>query len=97
MHYSSKMAINFVKDNEMKTNLTRWNTKRFLKGRNEKQIGALQFFEVYKLSKDVGVREIKIFSSIVHSARALFGNKTLTTVSNFRLKGNGNKKFYRLI
>ena len=40
----------------MKTNLTRFNTKQFLKVRKEKQSGALQFFKVNKLSKDVDVR-----------------------------------------
>ena len=57
MHYSFKMAKNFVTVDEMKTNLTRLNMKQFLKVRKEKQSGALQFVEVlYKLSKDVGVR-----------------------------------------
>ena len=56
MHYSFKMAINFVKIDEMKTSLTRMNTKQFVKLRKEKQSQALQFFEVNKLSKDKGVR-----------------------------------------
>ena len=54
--FSFKRAINFVKIDEIKTNLTRLNTKQFLKVRERKQSGALQFFEVNKLSKDVGVR-----------------------------------------
>ena len=40
----------------MKTNLIRLNTKQFLKERKDKQSGASQFFEVNKLSKNVGVR-----------------------------------------
>ena len=39
----------------MKTNLAGLNTKQFLKVRKEKQSRALKFFEVNKLSKDVGV------------------------------------------
>ena len=58
MHYSFKMAINFVKIDEMKTNLTTLNTKQFLNVRKGKQSEALQFFEVNKLSKDGGVRGI---------------------------------------
>ena len=54
MHYSFKMAINFAKIDEIETNLTRLNTKQFLKVRKEKQGGA--FFKVNKLSKDVGVQ-----------------------------------------
>ena len=39
----------------MKPNLTRLNTKQFLKAQKEKQSGALQFFR-RKSSKDAGVR-----------------------------------------
>ena len=56
MYYSFKMAINFVKTNEMKPNLTRLNTKQLLKVRKQEQSGALQFLEVNKVNKDVGVR-----------------------------------------
>ena len=56
VHYLFKMAINFAKIDEMKKNLTRLNTKQFLKVRKVKQSGALQFFDVNKQSKDVGVR-----------------------------------------
>ena len=50
------MAINFVKTNEMKPNLTRLNTKQLLKVGKQEQSGALQFLEVNKVNKDVGVR-----------------------------------------
>ena len=43
------MAVKFVKIDEMKKNLTRLNTKQFLKLRKEEQSGALQFLE--ELSK----------------------------------------------
>ena len=86
------MATNFVNIDEIKTKLATLYAKKVVKVRKD---GALQFFEVNKLSKDVG--ELKIFYTargrrervqyrklfvLVHSARALFVNKTLATVSN---------------
>ena len=41
VHYSFKIALNFVKSDEMKKNLTRLNTRQFLKVRKEKQSGAI--------------------------------------------------------
>ena len=91
MHYSFGMATNFVNINEIRTKLATLYAKKVVTVRKDKQDGALQFFEVNKLSKDVG--ELKIFYTargrwervivvLVHSARALFVNKTLATVSN---------------
>ena len=94
MHYSFRMATNFVNIDEIRTKLATLHAKKVVKVRKDKQDAALQFFEVNKLSKDVG--ELKIFSTalvpsglvqyrklfvLVHSARALFVNQTLTTVS----------------
>ena len=55
VHYSFKIAINFVKINEMKKKFNQIKHQALPKKRKEKQSGALQFFEVNKLSKDVGV------------------------------------------
>ena len=65
--------------------------KQVLKVRKDKQSKALEYLQVNKLSKEVGVLylnqtavscSIENFEFIVRSASALFINKTLITVSN---------------
>ena len=88
------MSPNFAYSNEMKTKLIKLIMEQVLKVRKDKASGALKYLQLNKLSKDVGARavfklvqaaascSIENFSFIVYSARALFVNKTLTTVSN---------------
>ena len=54
-HCSFKMSSTFEQTNEMNTKLTKSSMEQVLKVRKDKQSGALQYLQLNKLSKGVGV------------------------------------------